>query len=248
MVGPHVAGPEGGSNEHRLSQVRFRRRSLVAAGGSDDGRHQQQGAGTSGAYRLRRAARRLTVAMAWHRGCGGAGTGEAAAGVGSLHGPKRRLSAGAAQVAAGLGSVHGSQRLSRVGAAGRPQDGAPAGSIASLMGPAGTLVLKGLNRVQSCLTASLQVLCGGGTIVPTDSTDLDGRIPDDDTTLHITRELLQGITEGRIPPRALVVLGLEHLKSASPQHGVGRGRRGESSIPPELRKSIAIRASAEWKP
>ena len=35
---------------------------------------------------------------------------------------------------------------------------------------------------------------------------------------------------------------------ASPQHGVGRGRRGESSIPPELRKSIAIRASAEWKP
>jgi len=37
-------------------------------------------------------------------------------------------------------------------------------------------------------------------------------------------------------------------KEASPQHGVGRGRRGESSMPPELRKSIAIRASAEWKP
>jgi hypothetical protein len=35
------------------------------------------------------------------------------------------------------------------------------------------------------------------------------------------------------------------LKKASPQHGVGRGRRGESSIPPELRKSMAIRASAE---
>jgi len=35
---------------------------------------------------------------------------------------------------------------------------------------------------------------------------------------------------------------------ASPQHGVGRGRRGESSMPPEFRKSIAIRASAEWKP
>jgi len=37
-------------------------------------------------------------------------------------------------------------------------------------------------------------------------------------------------------------------KSASPQHGVGRGRRGESWMPPELRKSIAIRAAAEWKP
>jgi len=46
---------------------------------------------------------------------------------------------------------------------------------------------------------------------------IDDTAPDtDDTTLHITRELLQAIREGRIPPRALVVLGLEHLKSLCP--------------------------------
>jgi tetratricopeptide (TPR) repeat protein len=39
---------------------------------------------------------------------------------------------------------------------------------------------------------------------------------EDDTTLHITRELLQAIREGRIPPRALVVIGLEHLRSVCP--------------------------------
>lgn len=46
---------------------------------------------------------------------------------------------------------------------------------------------------------------------------IDDTAPDaDDTTLHITRELLQAIREGRIPPRALVVLGLEHVRSLCP--------------------------------
>ena len=46
---------------------------------------------------------------------------------------------------------------------------------------------------------------------------IDDPIPDaDETTLHITRELLQAIREGRIPPRALVVLGLEHLRTLCP--------------------------------
>jgi tetratricopeptide (TPR) repeat protein len=46
---------------------------------------------------------------------------------------------------------------------------------------------------------------------------IDDTIPDaDDTTLHITRELLQAIREGRMPPRALVVLGLEHVRSLCP--------------------------------
>ena len=46
---------------------------------------------------------------------------------------------------------------------------------------------------------------------------IDDTPPDaDDTTLHITRELLQAIREGRIPPRALIVLGLEHLKNLCP--------------------------------
>jgi tetratricopeptide (TPR) repeat protein len=46
---------------------------------------------------------------------------------------------------------------------------------------------------------------------------IDDTTPDpDDTTLHITRELLQAIREGRIPPRALVVLGLEHVRSLCP--------------------------------
>ena len=46
---------------------------------------------------------------------------------------------------------------------------------------------------------------------------IDDTTPDaDDATLHITRELLQAIREGRIPPRALVVLGLEHVRSLCP--------------------------------
>lgn len=46
---------------------------------------------------------------------------------------------------------------------------------------------------------------------------IDDTSPDaDDVTLHITRDLLQAIREGRIPPRALVVLGLEHLRSLCP--------------------------------
>jgi tetratricopeptide (TPR) repeat protein len=44
----------------------------------------------------------------------------------------------------------------------------------------------------------------------------DTRPDEDDTTLHITRELLQGVREGRIPARALVVLGLEHVRSLCP--------------------------------
>ncbi len=40
---------------------------------------------------------------------------------------------------------------------------------------------------------------------------------EDDTTLHVTRELLQAINEGRLPPRALVLIGLEHLASVCPQ-------------------------------
>jgi len=49
--------------------------------------------------------------------------------------------------------------------------------------------------------------------LPTDETDP----ADDDTTLHVTRELLQAINEGRLPPRALVLIGLEHLASVCPQ-------------------------------
>lgn len=45
-----------------------------------------------------------------------------------------------------------------------------------------------------------------------DDTDREG----DDTTLHITHELLQAVRAGRIPPRAVVVIGLEHLRCVCP--------------------------------
>ncbi len=41
-------------------------------------------------------------------------------------------------------------------------------------------------------------------------------IPPDDSTLHVTRDLLRAIHDGRLPPRALILIGLEHLASICP--------------------------------
>jgi tetratricopeptide (TPR) repeat protein len=68
---------------------------------------------------------------------------------------------------------------------------------------------------------------------------IDDTIPDaDDTTLHITRELLQAIREGRIPPRALVVLALEHTRSICPHC------RAELDRDEEDRRRVAYAAPA----